>query len=318
MALPASRFLFGRITWYGFLIMLGVIAALFLAAREEKRTGLPKDTIIDLSLIMLPAGIIGARIYYVLFSLPSFADDPIRVLYFWEGGLAIYGGVIAGVITAAVFCRVRKLSFPALSDAIAPGLALAQAIGRWGNYFNREAYGLTVVDPDFQFFPFSVLIPEEGTQVWHMATFFYESVWNLLVFLFLWSFRRRSRGKGDVFLWYCLLYGAGRLVVESFRTDSLYAAGQIRISQLLAAAVIIAVLIRFLAVRFRALTLAAKLLMLVLIALLLISLPLIAANGFIRPSDRLLLRTARLAAFSFAGITAALLLYFRKSGESPL
>lgn len=316
MALPASRYLFGRITWYGFLITLGVVAALTLAVREEKRAGLPKDTVIDLSLFMLPIGIIGARLYFVAFSWDSFAADPKRILYIWEGGLAIYGGVIAGVITAAIFCRIRKISLPTLCDVIAPGLALAQGIGRWGNYFNREAFGLAVVDPSLQFFPFAVQIPENGMLVWHMATFFYESVWDLLVCAFLLLFRRRAARKGDVFLWYVLLYGAGRLIVESFRTDSLYTGGQIRISQLLAAVAVIAVAVRFLAVRSRALSRFGRFLSILLFALLITCLPVIARNGALHAGDRLLIRTLRLVGFSLTGIVTAMLLYFHRNGAS--
>lgn len=117
---------------------------------------------------------------------------------------------------------------------IVPGLALAQAIGRWGNFFNMEAYGLPITDPAWQFFPAAVLIPEQGGAVWHMATFFYESVWDLLVFITLASIRRKTQKRGDLTLWYMLLYGAGRLVIEGLRTDSLMTTGgSFRISQLL-------------------------------------------------------------------------------------
>ena len=233
-AIPYSRMIFDIIPWYSFLIVCGVSLAVFLSIREEKRCGLPKDTIIDLTLWLLPAGIIGARIYYVVFSWDLFRSNLISVLYIWEGGIAIYGAIIAGFIVIVVFCKKRHLSFLKVCDTVAPGLALAQAIGRWGNYFNMEAYGEQISAPAFQFFPLAVLIIENGQPVWHMATFFYESVWNMLVFLLLIYFRKNHSGKpGDLFITYLFLYSAGRIIIEDFRLDSLYASGSIRVSQLL-------------------------------------------------------------------------------------
>lgn len=231
-SVPASRYIFGILPWYSFLIVSGVIIAIFLAIREERRIGLKKDTVLDLVLYLLPSGIIGARVYYVLFSWSSFRDNPISALYIWEGGLAIYGAIISGLITILVFCRKRRLSRGTICDLIAPGLALAQAIGRWGNYFNMEAYGAVLTDPGYCFFPFSVYIPADGC--WHMATFFYESVWDLLVFIVLLIARRKLlRKKGDVFLLYLLFYAAGRFMIENFRADSLYTTSSVRVSQLL-------------------------------------------------------------------------------------
>ncbi len=235
MAVPSSSKAFGLIPWYSLLIVIGAGLAIWLASREERIAGLPKDTVIDLSFWAIPFGILGARIYYVLFSWNQFRDRPLSVLYIWEGGIAIYGAVIAGVLVVWLFSRARRLSFFRICDVIAPGLVLAQAIGRWGNYFNMEAYGEIVTDPALQFFPFAVLIQEDGRPVWHMAAFFYESLWNVCVFLFLIIGRRRLfRRTGDVWNFYLFLYAAGRLIIEDFRMDSLYAAGSIRISQLLA------------------------------------------------------------------------------------
>lgn len=233
MEVPYSRFLFGIIPWYSFLIVAGAAIAIILAVREEKIAGLEKDTVIDFSLWVLPCGIIGARIYYVIFAWEQFRNDFPAVFRIWEGGIAIYGAVIAGLLTAFLFCRHRKISFLTLIDLIAPGLILAQAIGRWGNYFNQEAYGLLVSDPSLCFFPFAVLIHSSAGASWHMATFFYESCWNLIVFFFLLYARRRwFRYTGDVFFFYAFLYACGRLIIEDFRMDSLYASS-IRISQLL-------------------------------------------------------------------------------------
>ncbi len=243
LAIPYSRNLFGIIPWYSFLIVLGAAAAIFLASKEEIRAGLPKDTVTDFSLIAIPCGIIGARIYYVLFSWDMFRNDFLSVFRIWEGGIAIYGAVIAGMIAAFLFCRKRKISFLSLCDIIAPGLVLAQAVGRWGNYFNQEAYGLRVVRPELCFFPFAVLIGAGDEAQWHMATFFYESVWNFAVFLFLITARRKwFRYRGDVIIFYAFLYACGRLIIEDFRMDSLYASSAVRISQLLSGLIIFAVL----------------------------------------------------------------------------
>lgn len=243
MATPSSRLFFGLIPWYGLLIALGAALAILLAEKESHRQGLPKDTILDLALWLLPLGIFGARIYYVLFSWPSFRKDPLSVLYIWEGGLAIYGGLIAGCLVLIIFCGRRKLPLFQLLDIIVPGVSLAQAVGRWGNYFNQEAYGL-LLSPQSRlaFFPVSVLIQEGTEPGWHLATFFYESVWDFLIFLFLLYGRRHVfRKRGDVFLFYLILYSAGRLVIESLRTDALMIGDSIRVSQLLSILILISI-----------------------------------------------------------------------------
>ncbi len=246
MSVAPSRLLFGLIPWYSFLIVLGAAIAIILAVREEKLAGLKKDTILDFVLIVLPCGIIGARIYYVAFSWQNFQGNPVSILKIWEGGIAIYGAVIAGLLTAYLFSRKRKISFFTLCDLIAPGLILAQAIGRWGNYFNQEAYGTVITNPSLQFFPFGVQIQTESGLQWHMATFFYESCWNLVVFVFLMIARRKwFRFHGDVICFYALLYACGRLVIEDFRTDSLYATSSVRISQLLSVIICILILSRY-------------------------------------------------------------------------
>ena len=203
MSVPYSRYVFGSLPWYSFLIVLGVVFAVILAIREEKRLGLPKDTIVDLALWVIPFGIVGARIYYVLFSWDAFKDDLVSILRVWEGGIAIYGAVIAGLLVVLVFCRSRKLSVLTVCDAVVPGLALAQSIGRWGNYFNMEAYGLPLSNPSLCFFPLAVQIPSANGMSWHMASFFYESLLDFLIFLFLWTVGRKSlRRRGDSFFFY--------------------------------------------------------------------------------------------------------------------
>ncbi len=253
MATPSSRFFFGLIPWYGVLIVLGAGLAVFLADREAKRCRLTQDTILDLALWVLPLGILGARLYYVLFSWSAFQSRPLSALRIWEGGLAIYGGLIAGFLTVVFFCRKRKLSLFLILDLLVPGVVLAQAIGRWGNYFNQEAYG-PLLDPSsrFCFFPLAVLIQQPGMSEWHIAAFFLESLWDFCVFLFLIFARRKLfRQKGDIFLFYLAFYGAGRLVIENLRTDSLYLGSGIRVSQLLSVILTLAMLFLLLSRRKR-------------------------------------------------------------------
>ncbi len=234
MSIPSSRYFLGLVPWYSLLIALGAGLAIFLADREAKRQELPEGVATDLGLVVLPVGIIGARLYYVLFSWAEYRQDPLAVLRLWEGGLAIYGGLIAGGIAALIFCRRRGLSVWKVLDLLAPGVALAQALGRWGNYFNQEAYGPVITNPAFQFFPMGVQIREGSALVWHGATFFYASVCDLALFcLLMWGRRRIFRRPGVTFGCYAFCYAAGRTVLENLRADSLYLTGGIRVSQLL-------------------------------------------------------------------------------------
>ncbi len=231
MALAYSRYLFGTLSWYSSLIVLGILLAYLIGYHEEKRVGLPRDTMTDVTLIAVPCGIIGSRLYYVAMMWPEFAAQPIRILYLWEGGVAIYGAVIGGALGVLLYCYKKKLSFGKVLDIVAPGLLLAQAVGRWGNYFNKEAYGPLLSDPSFQWFPMGVLIPTSGGgYAWHAATFFYECCWNLLGLGALWLLRKKQKQDGNVFLWYLLLYGSGRFIIEQLRMDSLYLLG-VRASQ---------------------------------------------------------------------------------------
>ena len=233
MSIPYSRYIFGSLPWYGVLIAAGVIVAMILCMHEEKLLSLKADTIIDLAFWAIPFGLIGARAYYVVFNWQAFAHDPLSIFRIWEGGIAIYGAVLGGLLGVLIFSWRRKLNPLLLTDIIVPGLSLAQGIGRWGNYFNMEAYGREITNPAWQFFPVGVQIPNGMGYTWHMATFFYESCWDITVFTALWFFfRHRTRSTGTLTLWYLLLYGAGRFVIEGLRTDSLMS-GSIRVSQLL-------------------------------------------------------------------------------------
>ena len=224
---------FGKdIYWYGVLIAAAVLIGIFICLRRAKRYGIKQDDLIDFALWAIPVAVICARLYYVAFEWDMFKDDPVRILRLWEGGLAIYGAVIGGVITGIVFCKARKISFWSLTDIAAPALVLGQAIGRWGNFFNQEAYGITVTNPNLMWFPMAVKI--DATNTIHYATFFYESFWCLLIFAFIMLMGKKFKHRGDCFAWYVMLYALERALVEGLRTDSLYI-GTVRVSQLLSA-----------------------------------------------------------------------------------
>ena len=221
-----------RLPAYGLLIALGILAVVVLAHRDEERLSLPKDTSIDMALCTVPLGVLGARLYYVLFRWDLYAANPVSALYIWQGGLAIYGGLIGGFLGAILLARHKRLKMAALIDLVIPYVLLAQAIGRWGNYFNGEAYGQLVTDAALQFFPYAVNV--EGA--WYQATFFYESVADLIGFLIMFFTRRRWR-LGDGLPLYAIVYGIPRFFIEGLRSDSLYIGSTgIRVSQVLSAA----------------------------------------------------------------------------------
>ncbi len=240
--------LFGRdIYWYGVLIAAAVVLAIVLAMREAKRRNFNPDLLLDFALLAIPLGVVGARLYYVIPEWSQFAPNPIRILYIWEGGLGFYGVIIGGVAAALIFCKWRKIRFWTLADLLAPGIVLGQAIGRWGNFFNQEAYGPLITDPNWMWFPFAVKI--DATNTIHMATFFYESAWCFCVFAFLMLRRRKFKYEGDAMLWYFMLYGFERMLVEGLRQDSLWLIpGAVRLSQLLSLLLVLAV-IAFMVVR---------------------------------------------------------------------
>lgn len=234
------------VNWYGVLIASAVLIGYLLARHEQKRVGLPEGTMLDLFFYIVPLAIICARVYFVVFKWDMFRDNIWDAFLIHKGGIAIYGAVIGGILGIAIFSRRRHLPMGKLLDMTVPSLVLGQAIGRWGNFFNQEAYGDLITNPALQFFPAGVYIEALGE--WHYATFFYESMWCLLVFTVLMTTRRRYTHSGDVLAWYAVLYGAERAVVEGMRTDSLYI-GQVRASQLLSMLMIAAVLVLFFARR---------------------------------------------------------------------
>lgn len=246
-----SRPMFDRIaifgiSWYAIIIVSGVLLGYIISSREAAKRSFPHDALIDFLLYGIPLAIIGARFYYVLFRFNHYSEDILSVFNVREGGLAIYGGVIGGIIAARITAKKHRISSLSLLDVIAPSLVLAQGIGRWGNYINMEAYGLRISEEALQFFPFAVEIPVGDVWYWHMATFFYEFCWDILVFLLLLVIRRQDYKKGDVFFWYLLLYCSGRTVIEGLRFDSLtFISEFVRISQILSALSAFGVVIYF-------------------------------------------------------------------------
>lgn len=227
---PVAFEIFGiEIMWYGILISIGVILGTILALREAKRVGVDENAFIDLLLFAIPAAVIGARAYYVIFSWDYYKDNPIQILNFRGGGLAIHGAIIAAVITAVIFTRKRNLDFWQIADIAAPSLALGQAIGRWGNFINQEAYGIPTD------LPWGIIV--NGVKV--HPTFLYESIGDFLIFLFLvWYRRKKVKVSGEVFLLYIVLYSTVRFFVEGLRIDSLML-GPIRVAQLVSVVSII-------------------------------------------------------------------------------
>lgn len=225
-----------NIAWYGVIIASGMLLGVILASYRAKKKGFKTDLILDFIFVALPIAIICARLYYVLFEWGEYSDNLLKIFAVREGGLAIYGGVIGGLLTAIIFCRFNKFPFLTLADLAIPSLLLGQAIGRWGNFMNQEAYGELITNTKLQFFPYAVYIKDLSE--WHQATFFYESTWNLLIFLILIVLSVKVRKDGLILATYCIGYGLGRFFIEGLRTDSLYIFHNIRISQVLSLAII--------------------------------------------------------------------------------
>lgn len=237
------------IAYYGMIIGVGILAGIFIAAWEARRTGQKPDDYFDLAIYAVIFSIIGARIYYVVFSWDMYKNDLLSIFNIRQGGLAIYGGIIAAMITVTVFAKVKRLSAPLLMDTAGLGLVAGQMIGRWGNFFNREAFG------EYTDWLLAMRLPVDavrGSDITdlmreHMETvegvsyiqvhptFLYESLWCLLVFILLLLYRRHKRFDGEVFLLYLAGYGFGRFWIERLRTDQLLLPGiGFPVSQLLA------------------------------------------------------------------------------------
>lgn len=229
---PAYFTIFGKnIYFYGVIIALGFVLGTLYCARNARRFGIKSDDVYDFMLWTIPLSIIGARLYYVLFRLPHYIEHPSEIFAIWEGGLAIYGGVIAGIIVAVILCRKKKIPLLAMLDLLVYGLLIGQIIGRWGNFMNREAFGA-----ETDVFCRMGLTAPDGTQIFVHPTFLYESLWNLagLIFLIVWERKGKRQYDGQCLLFYFFWYGIGRAWIEGLRTDSLYIGStNIRVSQVL-------------------------------------------------------------------------------------
>lgn len=230
---PPSYFtVFGKeIYFYGVIIAVGFLLGILFCAKNAKKFGLTEDNVYDVIIWLIPMSIIGARAYFVLFRLEDYISHPIEIFAVRAGGLAIYGGVIAGVITAYIVSRRKKFSFAAMLDLLIFGLLIGQIMGRWGNFINREAFG-----GETDIFCRMGLTAPDGTTIYVHPTFLYESLWNLGCFIFLYLFVKKGRRRydGQVILIYFLVYGIGRAWIEGLRTDSLYIGSTgIRVSQAL-------------------------------------------------------------------------------------
>lgn len=218
------------IYWYGIIIALGFLLAVFYSCRRANQFGLTQDNIIDMLLWAVPLAVIGARAYYCIFSWELYRDNPIRVLYIWEGGLAIYGGVIGAVIGVLISTKMKKIKTTAMMDIGGLGLLIGQSIGRWGNFINREAFGEATDS-----FLRMGLTDISGNVSYYHPTFLYESLWNALGLLLLHFYSRKRKYDGQIFTMYVGWYGLGRVFIEGLRTDSLYVLGtNLRVSQLVA------------------------------------------------------------------------------------
>ena len=222
------------IRWYGLLIAFAVLIGVTLSQYLAKRRGVEPDLIGDLAIWLIVAAIVGARTYYVLFQWQEYANRPEDIIAIWKGGIAIHGAIIGGALAALVFARLNRVSFWQLADLVAPSLILGQAIGRWGNFFNSEAFGTPTNLPWKLFIPPGRRPLEYLNYDYFHPTFLYESIWDLLVFallLFLFFRGRAARLKvGTLALVYLIAYSSGRIWIEGFRTDSLML-GPLRIAQ---------------------------------------------------------------------------------------
>lgn len=243
--------LFGKeIYWYGVIIGAAVILATILALREAQRTNQNPEDYLDLAMWGMAFALIGARLYYVAFSWEDYKGDLLKIFAVREGGLAIYGGIIAGILTAMIFAKRRGLNFWQIADTAAPSVLLGQALGRWGNFFNKEAFGgytdglfaMRYLKDQVSNIPQSALermVTVNGAEyIQVQPTFLYESLWSLAVLLMLCIFRRQKKFHGQIFGLYLLGYASGRVWIEGLRTDQLRI-GQVAVSQALSAFLIL-------------------------------------------------------------------------------
>ena len=239
---------FIQIYWYSIFIFLGLLTACTIIYREAKKRGIDEDTLINMTFSTVIAGIIGARLYYVLFNLPYYLQHPIEIFEIWNGGLAIHGAIIAGLLTIFIFCKSMRLSFMRMLDIVVVGLIIGQAIGRWGNFFNSEAYGAitTLKALESQGIPKFIIDGMYILGEYRQPTFFYESIGCIFGFLAMLIIRSgKYLKRGNLTAFYLVWYGILRFIIEGLRTDSLML-GPIKMAQVVSAIFVLIGIIIFL------------------------------------------------------------------------
>lgn len=234
---PFLNWGFFSIRWYGLLIASSVLLGVTLSQYLAQKRKVDPETVSDLAIWLVIGAIPGARLYYVLFEWQNYAQHPEQIVAIWQGGIAIHGAILGGLLASLIFCRLKKVSFWQMADLVAPSLALGQAIGRWGNFFNSEAFGAPTDLPWKLYIPPQSRPPGYTNYEYFHPTFLYESLWNLMVFSILMVlFRTDLKGKprlktGTLFLVYLVIYSGGRVWIEGLRTDSLML-GPLRMAQI--------------------------------------------------------------------------------------
>lgn len=236
-----------KIYWYGIIIALAMLIGISLATKEAQKLGLEEDTMVDMTLWAIPIGFIGARLYYVLFKWDYYIQNPSEIIAIWNGGIAIYGGLIAGGLAVYWFARRKKMTLTLLLDILAPSVLLAQSIGRWGNFINQEAHGGAVSRQFLEtlYLPEFIIEQMNINGTYYHPTFLYESLWSLLGFILL-IILRNQKGllrRGEVALSYVIWYSFGRFFIEGMRTDSLWIGDIMRVSQMLSLVLFISAII---------------------------------------------------------------------------
>lgn len=248
---PVAFRIFGiDIMWYGILIASAMLIGSIIALMESRRVGFDENYILDVILYCIPSAIIGARLYYVIFEWNNYKNNPAEIFAIRNGGLAIHGGIIGAAIAAFIYTRIKRVSFLKIADICAPSLILGQAIGRWGNFFNQEAYGGMVSSEFISRFPKFI---QKGMLIggaYYHPTFLYESIWDFFVFVFLMIYKKKNKRDGYVFFLYMILYSIGRFFVEGLRLDSLMV-GRLRAAQLVSVGMILLGILSMIIVRKR-------------------------------------------------------------------
>ena len=246
---PPASFSIGsfEVRFYGIIIALGLVLAAVYALKRKDQFGFCEDDILDGILWIAPFAIVCARLYYCAFEWDMYKDNPISVLYIWDGGIAIYGAVIGAAIGVFIHCKfIKKISILSMLDLVSLGFMIGQMIGRWGNFFNREAHG-GVTD---SFLRMGLINPILGTGNYYHPTFLYESLWNLVGFIAIHFLSKKRKYDGQVALYYVAWYGLGRAMIEGLRTDSLWW-GNFRVSQVLAAGTCVMAVVMLIVLAFR-------------------------------------------------------------------